>query len=382
MDNINFHIILLKSKSMQKILYILMVTSIFYSCNKNIPDHKEFQLKGYISGFNSSNVVLKKLTGGELVTFDSVFISDGKFSFKGSVAMPELCFLIFGDMKNHVKIFIENSNMTFSAQIDSLDDAIITGSKSHNEFKSYEEEVHPFQNKMADLFQQYRSASDQNNIPLMEQIDSLRMALNKEMNAFLRTYIGSHKSSAVAPYILSKISNKLNAKELDSMLLLLDKSLTGSVYTKELNERLQILKKTELGKIAPEFTMGDTTSVDFSLSTLKGRIVLVNFWASWNWPSRKENRNLLKTYQEFHLKGFEIAGISLDKDRNQWIKAIREDNLPWKQVSDLKFMKSELVKLYGVDEIPANILIDKEGIIIGKNLTQEELIGKLRKLIK
>jgi peroxiredoxin len=366
-----------------KTIYLLIIAFvIFLACNKKRTHKSEFEINGTITEFDSSYVELKSLVDGDLNTIDSMFISNSKFSFKGSVDNPELCYLVFGDMNHIVKIFLENSQINFNAHIDSLENASIHGSKSQNEFKSYEEEIHPFENKMADLFQQYKAASDQNNKPLMGQIDSLRQALNKDMDIYIKNYIGTHKSSKVAPYILSKISNKLKVSELDSLLRLINKSLDESAYIQSLKEKLQILRNLEPGKKAPEFSAIDTADNNFSLSFCNGKVVLINFWASWNDPSRRENLDLLMVYKEFSIDGFEIIGISLDNDKEQWTKAIKEDNLPWKQISDLKLWKSEVVKMYGISEIPFNVLIDKKGIIIDKNLKQKDLKEKLEKLLK
>jgi peroxiredoxin len=366
---------------MKQIIILFLVFLLIVACKQKGSNYNGFEIDGTIAGYDSSYVMLKKLIDSDLSTIDSAYVLNGKFKLDGELGMPEMCYLEFGDMKHLAKIFLENSKISFYSNYDSLETALITGSKAHYEFMSYEDEIHPFENKMADLYQQYKAASDQRNMLLMGQIDSTREALNKDMDTFIENFIETHKSSAVSPYILSKISSNISVSELDSILGILDKSLDESIYTLELKEKLRIFGNVEIGKEAPDFEANDTSGANISLSLFNGKIVLINFWAAWNSPGRIENHSLLKLYEEYNKNGFEILGVSLDKNKEQWKKAIQEDNLVWTQVSDLKFWKSNIAKLYGISKIPNNVLIDKEGIIIGKNLKPDELRNQLKELL-
>jgi peroxiredoxin len=166
------------------------------------------------------------------------------------------------------------------------------------------------------------------------------------------------------------------------MVTILDKTLDSSVYTVDLKGKVEILKNVQVGKNAPDFTLNDTTGNPVSMSSLKGKYLLIDFWAAWCGPCRRENPNNVKLYKEFNKKGFEILGVSLDTDRNDWVEAIKSDKLAWTQVSDLKGWKSSAGKLYGVNSIPHTILVDKEGVIIARNLRGKELDAKLRELFK
>ncbi|MCQ2966807.1 MAG: TlpA family protein disulfide reductase [Alphaproteobacteria bacterium] len=145
----------------------------------------------------------------------------------------------------------------------------------------------------------------------------------------------------------------------------------------------------EIGNIAPEFEAQGTGDFTIKLSDLKGKVVLIDFWASWCGPCRRENPNVMDAWSEFHNKsfscgdGFEVFSVSLDQNKKQWLKAIDDDNLVWNyHVSDLKGWYSEVASLYQVDEIPANFLIDKDGVIIAKNLRGTALAEKLNEIVK
>ena len=187
---------------------------------------------------------------------------------------------------------------------------------------------------------------------------------------------------AAAFYLYRFFTYKLSLDDLKATRAKLSPSLANSPYVKDLDGIIKQLEHVQIGQVAPEFTLPDTEGTPVKLSDFRGKYVLLDFWASWCPPCRRENPNVVKAFQAYKDKNFTVIGISLDKDKAKWLKGIADDNLTWTHLSDLKYWDSEIPALYGVRAIPSNLLLDPEGVIIGKDLRGEALHEALKQAIK
>jgi peroxiredoxin len=198
-----------------------------------------------------------------------------------------------------------------------------------------------------------------------------------EKKKLIMKFAGEHHESVVAPYIMLRNAWQFELPDFEEVALVLDTNLRGSKYYDDLMERVDILRAVQIGETAPEFIQNDTAGNPLSLSSLRGKYLLVDFWASWCGPCRAENPYVVEAWKKYNSKGFDVLGVSLDSKKDKWIEAIEEDGLTWNHVSDLAYWNNEAAKLYGVNSIPSNVLIDPEGIIIARNLRGEDLQQKL-----
>jgi peroxiredoxin len=219
--------------------------------------------------------------------------------------------------------------------------------------------------------------------------DSISKALKGEFDKIenakvrsLKNFMLTHNTSLANLFLPEAfpIDNNINTY------LILDTTLYAkypdNFYVNNLHVQIAAARKTIIGSLAPDFTLPDTSGNNVSLSSLRGKIVLIDFWASWCQPCMKEMPNVKKMYADFHSKGLEIMGVSLDKSRSGWINAIKNHNLSWIHVSDVKYWQSMVVPLYNISGIPYTVLIDKDGKIIAKSLRGEELYNKVKELLQ
>ena len=357
------------------------------ACNQTSSQSKGFTLKGKITNANGATVYLNKMEASGLTLTDSAKISDdGKFELSGLVDEPTL-----------YSLMINNQNIVLALSNDAID---ITGALPDfvNNYEVFNSEDSRSIKSFVKNLIQTQTQSDAINKRFLEaqqkgtaNIDSVREVLTKEFEQITtaaateqKAFVAKNKNNLAGVFGANYLNPRTDYDALKTLLEHLQKTKPTSKYTTQLASSLAPFAASQnvaLGKVAPEINLNTPEGKLVALSSLRGKVVLIDFWASWCGPCRKENPNVVRIYSKYKAKGFEIYGVSLDKDMNAWKEAIAADGIGWVQVSDLKYWGSAAAKLYGVQGIPQTFLLDKNGIIAARDLRGAALDAKVGELM-
>jgi len=365
---------------MKRILGLLIMAAILGSCQPT-PENN-FKITGKIEGAATGFVLLQEKLEGGFTTVDSVKIENGGFEFRGNIDFPEVYFINVPATKSLVPFFLEASEINITLNTKDIDQTKITGSVTQGEYDKYLDVIDKYNARLRENYSFYAKAEEIGDAAKAAHFDSVIVNIDNEKAQFTKDYIKNNNASPIMPYLLYRNLYNYDMRELNEVMANMDTTLRASAYTPILDEYLKTLKRTDIGNIFVSFMMKDTADVNHSMYDMVGKgYLLLDFWASWCRPCREENPNLVAVYNDFKDKGFDILGVSLDKDREAWKKAIRDDKLTWTHLSDLAYWENKVAKLYGVRSIPANFLIDPNGIIIAKDLRGDELRKKLEEVL-
>jgi peroxiredoxin len=364
---------------MKKIILIFAVAAILLSCTGK--KGNQFKITGVVKGAEAGMVYLQKMDSTGWVTMDSATVKNSEFEFRGKVDSPDRWNLTIKGKDAMFPFFLENSDIRLVVHADSAGLIDVTGSANQDLFKIYIKNNDSIQKLINALDPIYAKADSLKDTATIKKLDDQFKAHDKELKKLIVDLVKNHPASPAGPWLIMRNSYQFELPELDSLLVVFDSTLCHSFFYKAVAKRVAILKRVQIGQPGVDFSMNDTTGKQVALSSLKGKILLVDFWASWCHPCRLENPNVVKAYAGFHKKGFDVLGVSFDRKKDNWEKAIKDDKLTWNHVSDLQYWGNAAGKLYGINSIPANILLDKDQKIIGRNLRGDALIAKLTELL-
>jgi peroxiredoxin len=365
---------------MKRSLAFLIIIAFIASCEQ--PAKNAYTINGTIDTVFNGWAYLQRKLDGPLSTVDSAKLTDGSFTFNGTVDFPVLYYINLKETRSLVPFFLEASTINMDINTKNVNKTSISGSASQEEYDTYLNMLDQYSNRLRENYSLYLKAQELGESEKAAHFDSIIVSVDQQRSAFIKDYIVTNNQSAITPYLLYRNLYNYELSELNEVMSDLDTSLGASPYMPFLSNYLNTLKRTDIGMPYISFIMQDTTrKKNLSLADLIGEnYLLVDFWASWCRPCREENPNLVAVYNDFKNKGFGILGVSLDRDEYAWKKAIKNDNLTWHHVSDLLYWENSAAKIYGIRSIPANLLIDPNGIIIAKNLRGEALRKKMEEI--
>lgn len=260
--------------------------------------------------------------------------------------------------------------------------ATITGSKNMEYFNQLNTLRTDMETKVTAWNKEVAAATEKKDNKKIAQIEQDYQAAEQDVVNKVKAMLPEMGTSLASLFALNFINIESDFPTYEALAKKFETEKPNSPHAKSLIGRVARIKGISVGATAPEIALSDTSGNTVSLSSLKGKYVLIDFWASWCGPCRQENPNVVRMYNKFKDKGFAIYSVSLDKTKENWVRAIRNDNLTWTHVSDLKFWQSEAAQKYGVQAIPATFLLDKDGKIIAKNLRGDALEQKLEEVLK
>ncbi len=373
---------------MKKIAFIALLSTLLFSCSK-VKDG-EFILEGEAKGVaNGKKVVLHKQDDSlGMIPVDTTSIKDGKFTFKGKVKEPFMHLVqIEGINIETFYTVLESGEIKMVIDKDSIQKTRISGTYNNDEMQSFTDKRNEFQATIKEFEYKNQSklaiAQNENDEKTIKQLQADYAVLQKNLKDYVVKYIEGHPKSYISTLLIGSLFAEFepNLKLIEKYYNGLDQSLKDNPEGKKIVKKLNEFKKVDVGKRAPDFSAQSPDGKSISLKESLGKVTIIDFWASWCGPCRQENPNVVALYNEFHAKGLNIIGVSLDDDAAKWKEAILKDGLSWTHVSNLKKWKDPIAIQYGINSIPKTFVLNSFGVVVGKDLSGKELRAKVEELL-
>jgi len=358
---------------------------------------ESFNIKGKLNGNHEGKIVRLSYpnpAGLKDPIRDSTFVKNGAFFFKGmtekDMTRAKLVMSVVGqeidpsDYTRYYEIDQQDfilENTTFLVEGGNFKQAKITGGEAQGDYNMLSAQLKPLEDQMKPLSQKMIQYGRENNDKAREELYPKVRKIAQEKSKVMESFVINHPDSYISLQLLNE-GGGTNDESLASQFDALSDKVKNTDLGREMAARLKATQTVEVGNPAVDFVMNNIEGNPVALSSFRGKYVFLDFWASWCGPCRSENPNLIKAYEQLNGDNFEIIAVSLDNKKEHWLKAIKDDNLPWVHVSDLKGTKNEAALKYGVTGIPQNFLISPDGTILGVGFRGENILEKLREHIK
>lgn len=387
-----------KNEKMKKLILLLIVGLVIVSCSK--VKSGEFLITGSAKGYKDGTKIVLQTTDDvsmQPIVVDSTTVKGEKFEIKGKIKEPKMHFLSFLEDNTGVSVIVEEGEIDIDIKKDSIQNSIVKGTYNNDEYNSFNVKMKVLQKKMQkfqdDNSKAFQDATKSNDTVTINKINKENNVIQDEYKKTFEDYASTHPKSLISLFMIQSMFRypDFDFDKVKKMYDKMDKDLKNSTFGKKLNEQFidyQTSKasktkiKPEIGVIAPNFSAPGVSGKNISLKESLGKVTLIDFWASWCGPCRKENPNLVLLYNNFHTKGLNIIGVSLDNDATKWKDAIKMDNLNWVQISNLKQWEDPIAKMYSIEQIPSSFLLDSNGKIVAVDLRGQELQDKVKMMLE
>ena len=370
---------------MRKVFAIALGALLVASCSQN---PKGYTLSGTIKGDpeNGTQIFLRTTDSlNQLVGVDTTTVENGTFLFSGEQSEPKLHFVFMGSNRGNVPVVIENGDIEMEFQKDSMNLAKIKGTEQNELFMGFLDESRKLSERAMSMQMDMRDAAQKMDTATVASIREEFQEFQEDAKNFNIDFIKNNPNALISVIILGNImaSQALPLEEVKTLYEGLSPEIKDTEPGRRLKEQLDSMKSTEIGARAPEFSAPTPEGDLLALSdvTNNSKLTLVDFWAAWCLPCRRENPNIVSVYHQFKDKGFNVLGVSLDTRAEDWKKAIEADGLAWNHISNLQRFNDPIAQLYSINAIPAAFLLDENGIIVAKDLRGPALGAKVAELL-
>jgi peroxiredoxin len=382
-------------------LFVALATSVFFSCSDTKTEGEKttgihYSLHGTIKNAAGNKAYLEAIKDKRWIVIDSSELKNGSVDFSGRIDTVDIYRLRLTN-NSYLPLVLNADTIVFKADATDLFETVVfSGSKDNKVYSDFNKKILDFNKAHSRLSGMLDSLKKESTSSIMatncmNQIKSIEA----EIKAYVRESISANTASPIVFSMLSYADWENDFPFIESVTTTIKQQQPNSKYTASLVTNVsqyktyleQKLAKEKgspaaIGKEAPEFVLPDAAGKMIRLSSFKGKYLLLDFWASWCGPCRQESPNVVKAYNKYKGKNFDILSVSLDDNKDKWLNAIQKDGLTWTHVSDLHAWESSVVRLYGVEGIPATFLLDPKGVVVARDLRGHELEEKLEELLK
>lgn len=382
---------------MKKISLLILVLTMVFSCKKEEPTlpSNTYQVNVTAKGiYNGIRAHLKLQNNNRKQTvLDTAMVMNETFSFKGEIEGAAIRMISINGVEGQATFILEPGITNIEIYKDSIYKPTIKGSHNNDVFTLYRHNYNKKLDAINNNRQEIRNARQQNDTSRLKELSAKNIKLNEDLNNYAYHFINEYPNSDFSLLLLEgmAVDKNANISKIKSSLKKLEKVINKNNSNKVTSKKIELAinqkaasANTDIGAKAPNFSAPDPSGKEIALNDIKGKVTIIDFWASWCKPCRRENPNVVKLYEKYHDKGLEIISVSLDKDgqKNRWVKAIEDDNLTWHNISNLKFWSDPIAKMYNVRSIPATFILDESGTIVAKKLRGAALEKKVEELLK